>query len=204
MKIPHHKKWLALPLSLLIALPVPLQSTIAYIVTQSQLAVNTFKPFDSIEGGLIISKTIEHPYGLGYDIPDHIAFDFEVQLGSYYAGYTVKTSEGEVTADENGNLLVSVKPNVLFGIEGIDENMAVTITERSMGAGFSPKGETTQQAVISPDDFVTVDFVNVYTPAPVSPDLTIQGEKLLEGRDWQSSDAFAFYFEKCGWRPNGM
>ncbi len=196
MKIPKSKKWLALPLSMLIALPVTVQSTLAYIVTQSEPAINTFKPFDSIEGGLIIHKTIDHPYGPTYAIPDHIAFDFEVQLGDYYAGYTVKTSAGDVTADENGSLRVSVKPDVLFGIEGIDEDMQVTVTELSAGAGFSPGGEISQNAVISPKDFVTLEFVNVYSPAPVSPKLSITGEKQLSGRDWQSGDVFSFTLDR--------
>ncbi len=181
---------------MLIALPVTVQSTLAYIVTQSEPAINTFKPFDSIEGGLIIHKTIDHPYGPTYTIPDHIAFDFEVQLGDYYAGYTVKTSAGDVTADENGSLRVSVKPDVLFGIEGIDEDMQVTVTELSTGAGFSPGGEISQNAVISPKDFVTLEFVNVYSPAPVSPDLSITGEKQLSGRDWQSGDVFSFTLDR--------
>lgn len=124
-----NKKWLALPLSLLIAVPVAVQSTIAYIVAQTQPTVNTFMPFDSIEGGLVIRKTVEHPYGRDYTIPANIDFDFEVKLGKLYAGYHVKTSAGEVVADENGSIIVSVKPDVLFGIEGIDEGMEVTITE---------------------------------------------------------------------------
>lgn len=196
MKKTKFNKWLALPLSLLIAVPVTVQSTIAYIVTQTQAAVNTFKPFDSIEGGLIISKTIEHPYGTGYTIPENIAFDFQVELGALYAGYTVKTSEGEVIADKNGTIVVSVKPDELFGIEGIDEGMEVTVTELETGAGFTAKSEVTQYATISPDDFVTVDYVNVYTPEPADASiLLMRGEKTLQGRDWQEGDEFTFLLE---------
>ncbi|MBR6616670.1 MAG: hypothetical protein IKL00_02200, partial [Oscillospiraceae bacterium] len=164
MKKLNRKKMLALPLSLLIAVPVAVQSTVAFIVAQTQPAVNTFKPFDSIEGGLVIRKTLEHPYGRDYNIPPNVDFDFEVKLGKLYAGYTVKTSEGDVLADENGTITVSVKPDVLFGIEGIDEGMEVTITELETGGGFTAQSEATQNAVISPNDFVTVEFVNRYTP----------------------------------------
>ena len=81
LKIPHHKKWLALPLSLLIALPVSVQSTIAYIVTQSQLAVNTFKPFDKAGAygiqewiGYIGIDRIEGSYFTIMGFPVHLVY----------------------------------------------------------------------------------------------------------------------------------
>ncbi len=201
MKIPKNKKWLALPLSLLLAATASVQSTIAYIVAQTQPAFNTFKPFDSIEGGLVISKTIDHPYGELYDVPENITFDFQVDLGAIYAGYTVKTSEGEIVADQNGSIVVNVKPNVPFGIEGIDEGMPVTITELSSGGGFSVQGDSVRSTVISPDDFVAVEFVNVYEPTPAALDLTLTGLKRLEGREWQEGDTFEFLLEEQ--KPGG-
>ena len=59
------------------------------------LLVNTFKPLQNITSDLVISKTVEHPLGEGYAIPDNIAFDFEVNLGKDYAGSRLTTTNGE-------------------------------------------------------------------------------------------------------------
>lgn len=199
MKRLKKPKWVALPLSLLLAFNATVQSSLAFVITSTPAALNTFKPYQSIEGDLIISKTVEHPFGEDYVIPENIAFDFQVELGALYAGYTLTTTQGNFTTDENGILTVSVKPGVPIGIEGIDEGMQVTVTElQKDGDGFAVKDDAAAQTVtVSPDNQIIVDFINIYTPAPVSPDhVSVSGVKVLEGREWQEGDTFDFLLER--------
>ena len=192
-------KWIALPLSVCCLLNAAIPPSLAYIIAQTEPAINTFVPFQSAVGDLIISKTVEHPYGEDYVIPQNIKFDFEVDLGTFFAEVTFITSQGELTADENGVLRISVKPGESVGIEGIDEDTQVTVTEiLKEGSGFAVSGGTEKRSVmVSSENPVTLDYMNVYTPLPVSPEqLTVSGEKLLEGRDWQAGDSFQFLLEQ--------
>ncbi len=196
MKLHGNRKWMALTVSAAVVFSAVVQPTLAYIVAKSQSAANTFVPLPVIEGGLVISKTVEHPFGASYIIPENISFDFEVDLGAHYAGFTLTTTEGEMTADENGLLTVSLGHNEYIGIENLDDGMTVSVTELPASAGFSAKDGVEQSLTISAEDTAYASFVNVYAPAPVSPDLSIEGEKILMGRDWQAGDAFTFQLSK--------
>ncbi len=191
------RKHLALALSLCVTLSATVQSTFGFLTTRSQQIENTFQPQQLVEGDLILLKTIEHPFGENYRVPENLSFDFKVELGSHYALTTLETTEGTVITDENGTLLVSLQPDAPIGINGIDEGTEVTVTElAAMPKGFAPKDELTQTVTVSPDGNTTAEFVNVYTPAPVRPMITVGGTKILAGRDWQPDDRFTFLLEQ--------
>lgn len=196
-KLKKHK-WIAAMLSMSLVLNAALQPSLAFIVTQSIPALNVFKPYKTVEGDLVISKTVEHPFGGEYVIPENIEFDFEIALGDFYAGYTLETSQGETTADENGVITLAVKPDEPVGIEGIDDGVQVTVTElQTENDGFEISGEVSQTAVISSEEQTVLEFVNVYTPEPVKADsIDAEGDKTLEGRQWQEGDSFSFFLEK--------
>ncbi|MBQ6829691.1 MAG: hypothetical protein IJO59_01050 [Clostridia bacterium] len=186
-------------LSLITLLISSVNSTFCFIVTKTESSVNTFVPLDKLVGKLLINKTVEHPFGDSYVIPDTVSFDFVLNFGSFYANTTLKTTNGKVVTDENGAVTVSVKPNSSFTIEDIDPGTNVTITELLKdGSGFVVKdGIVTKQATAAEDGSLTFHFVNVYTPAAVNPtNVTVGGVKLLEGRDWQDGDTFTFALEQ--------
>lgn len=171
--------------------------TFAYIVTQTSSLINTFISGLTPEGGIIIRKTVEHPFGEAYSIPEHIDFDFRVELGEEYAGKTVSTTQGSQTADSNGNIIVTVKPGESVGIREITAGVSVTVTELVRSPGFTVADGTISKTVtvIAGED-TTVRFVNTYTPAPVPDvDLEVTGVKNLEGRPWQEGDTFTFRLE---------
>ncbi|MBE6847146.1 MAG: hypothetical protein E7503_03320 [Ruminococcus sp.] len=191
------RKHLALALSLCVTLSATVQSTFGFLTTRSQQIENTFQPQQPVEGDLILLKTIEHPFGEAYQVPETLSFDFKVDLGSHYALTTLETTEGTVITDENGSLLVSLQPDAPIGINGIDEGTEVTVTElAAMPKGFAPKDELTQTVTVSPEGNTTAEFVNVYTPAPVRPLITVGGTKTLVGREWQPDDRFTFLLEQ--------
>lgn len=175
------------------------QTTFGMIITKTDSIVNTFTPVSVIINNLLIGKTVEHPFGEDYVIPEDIEFDFAVDLGSSYSGQTVKTSYGEVTADENGVITVSVKPGRSISIEGIEEGTVAKVTELlDAESGFTVKdGILTKEITVTAEGNAVLDFINVYRPSPVQPtNVTVRGSKTLEGRQWLESDSFTFLLQQ--------
>ena len=184
-------------LSLTLVGTVLAEPTLAYIVTQTSTLINTFISGLAPEGGIIIRKTVEHPFGDSYTVPENIAFGFRVELGEEYAGKTVITTQGPQTADSNGNITVTVKPGESAGIREIVAGTSVTVTELAQAPGFAvADGIASQTVTVAARQDTTVRFVNTYTPAPV-PDVNLEvtGVKNLEGRPWQEGDTFTFQLE---------
>ncbi len=189
----------ALLVSLIVLLTSTVNTTYGFIVTKTDDLINTFVPFDSIISNLLISKNVEHPFGDEYVIPDNIAFDFKVDFGSLYANTTIKTTTGDIVADEKGSIQISVKPGRSFAVEGIDAGTKVTVTEiQKDGSGFAVKdGAATMEGIVAEDGSLKFRYINVYTPASVSPvNVFVSGNKILEGREWQNGDTFSFTLEQ--------
>ncbi len=190
---------LALLFSVLLLLTSTVNTTFCFIVTKTGSIVNTFVPLYGAVGNLLLGKSVQHPLGEDYVIPEHISFDFQVHLGAFYANSTVKTTAGDVTADENGMIAVSVKPGQPLAIEGIDAGTKISVTElQKDGDGFTVKDNiATQEATVLQSINAAVEFVNIYTPKAVQPvNVTVTGTKILEGRQWQDGDTFSFTLEQ--------
>lgn len=187
-------------LCLILLFAFPVQSTFGYILTHTESIKNIFIPFESNTLGLTIYKSVQHPFGSDYIIPDNINFDFKVSLGNEYAGYTFSTTDGDLTADDKGELAVCIAPNREFCIEGIDIGTKINVTEVQNRKGFNVKdGVNSKEITVSDDGTALVSFVNIYSPESVSPsDISINGTKTLSGRTWQEGDSFTFLIEYCG------
>lgn len=198
MKLKQLFKRVALVVSLIALLTSTVQTTFGYIVAESDTLVNTFIPAPSAVSDLLLDKIVEHPFGDTYAIPDTIAFDFHVDLGTFYAGSVIETSLGDKTADDTGRITLTLKPGQTVSVKGLDEGTTVTVTEvQKDGDGFDVKdGVTTKDFTVAADGSVTISFINVYTPAAAAPIVTVRGEKVLEGRDWADGDTFAFLLEQ--------
>ena len=209
MKRNSIQKSFILLFSLFIIISTTFQSTLAFVAVKTETLTNTFEPLKDIVSDLIINKIVEHPFGDDYAIPGNIGFDFEIDLGSEYAGKTFNTTVGEKVADESGVIVVNVKPDIPLGIQGIDENTKVIVKEiQKDDDGFKVKDEiSSKEVTISSDkDATTVDFVNIYNPKKlVAMNVNVTGSKILEGRDWQMGDTFTFLLEQDngtgGWIP---
>ena len=202
MKILNHAKFLTIMISLFLVFVFSAGNTFGYIVTVTPSLVNTFKPIENIVNSLMLSKKVVHPYGSAYNIPDNVVFDFEIALGEVYAGYTFNTSDGEKTADSHGKLNISVKPGSTASVEGIDAGTKVTVTELQNKNGFSVSGDASKEVTIEEDGTLLLDYVNIYTPEKVSPQISLTGSKILEGRKWQEGDSFSFLLEYDGGEDN--
>ena len=189
---------IAMVISLIMLITSTVNTTYGFIVTATDPLVNIFMPEDVKVSGLTLNKTVEHPLGESYKIPDHIRFDFKLELGSYYANAKLTTTAGEMTADANGTLDVTVKPGTAFEIEGLEEGTVIKVTEQATTlAGFAVKGEATKEITVGADGNASIAFINTYTPAKVqlSP-VSVKGIKVLEGREWQEGDRFSFKLEQ--------
>lgn len=187
----------ALLLAMALFISMAVMPTLAYIMDMTNTMVNTFISGLDPEGDLIIRKKVTHPFGDSYEIPEHIAFDFQVSLGEAYANKTIKTTVGEIQADSNGDIIVPVKANRSVAICELLAGTVVTVTEIGTLPGFFvADGIKVRTAVIPSRDDAIVNFVNAYYPAPVdSSTINIHGVKVLEGRQWQPGDAFTFKLE---------
>ena len=185
-------------LSLVMLITSTIGTTYCYIVTKTDSITNVFVPGTAGVSRLTVSKTIEHPLGEEYAIPDNVKFDFNIELGSYYAGAKLNTTAGEMTTNESGTLSVSIKPGVTFGIGGLEEGTLVKVTEKMTTLeGFAVKGDATKTVTVGADGTASISFVNTYTPDAVKPtNVTVSGVKVLEGREWQTSDSFSFVLEQ--------
>lgn len=190
-------KRIALIVSVLMIFTVAVFPTVSYVITQTRPLTNTFIPTVYPLGQLTLNKTVEHPLGDGYTIPDAIKFLFNIALGSDYAGKTLRAENGEsFTADGAGNISVSVKPGASLTLNGIFAGTSVTVTETDILPGFSVKGgQNEKNVIIQPDSVSVVDYINVYSPAKAENNVSVKGEKILHGRPWQDGDKFTFLLE---------
>ena len=184
-------------IALLLIVTIAIDNTFAFIATSTSNVSNTFKPYEFKENDLIINKTVEHPYGEYYQLPNKLLFKFKVNLGSKYANYEFDTSVGKKKTDDKGILEVSVKPNEPLTISGIDEGTLVKVTEVQDKYGFAVKDSViTKEITITESGILTISFTNVYTPDPIKlNDITITGTKILQDREWREGDKFSFILE---------
>ena len=170
-------------------------STFAYIVTGTPSLVNLFVNGMNPSGNLIIEKTLTHPYGDKYVLPEGLEFDFEVDLGDELAGETVETTQGDKVADEKGIINVSVAPGSRTTVYNIDGGTKVRVRETDLGRGFTADRAKQEITVRKHKDNV-LTFVNTYKADKADTKaLTVRGSKSLEGREWQDGDRFIFQLE---------
>lgn len=182
-----------LVLAIIAVLAVSTGITSAYLFMKTSTVLNTFVNGDNPYGAIQISKTVEHPYGEGYVVPDSRLFAFEVNLGRENAG---KTFSG-CKADENGVITVKLGAGKIKTINRIPADVKAVITEKDIPEGFSISGEGVKEVTVEKAKTAKADFVNTYTPEKASTDaITVKGEKILEGREWDEKDAFSLSLEQ--------
>ncbi len=188
-------KSIALICALILVLAAVAGPTLAFVVTKTPSLYNLF--FADHIGDLLISKTVEHPFGDSYVIPEDLTFEFTVDLGTANANETF----GDYTANDQGLITVHLKANEQVLIPEIIVGTVVKVTETQPGTGFTPN-QAVQEVTIGRGEN-RLDFVNVYAPAPAPTDgLTVNGVKNLVGRDWKEGDSFTFLLERYDLEKN--
>ena len=191
-----NRKPIALLLSVLLLILVTVGTTFALFMSKTDTFLNTF--FSGVKiGDVTVSKTLDYSsLGNGYVLPNGLEYTFTVELGDAYANARVNTDRGGLfyTADADGKFELQLAPGASVTLVGLDEGTAVKVTETLPNSGYL--AQQPQTATVLANDTVTVLFENVYTPAAAPNDLTLTGEKVLEGRDWLENDSFTFLLEQ--------
>lgn len=167
-----------------------LGSTLAYVVTGTPSIINIFLSGITPDGSLTISKTVIHPFGAGYVLPDneHTRFAFDVSLGTENANKTF----GSFKTDAQGHLTVTIPAGGSITIPDLSVGTVAAVTEQQPGPGFT--APTLAPVTIARGENA-LPVENPYTPAPVPETVTVTGQKTLAGRDWQEGDRFSFALE---------
>jgi len=177
--------------------------TLAYLLDKTSPVVSIFVPYEYSTSDLVISKSIEHSLGDGYVVPDNMEFEFQIDLGSYYANQSIVTSQGEFKVNEKGIFNIKIKPNVDVVISGIEDGTKVKVTEIIDKPGFTAKDELVKEVTISSTESSKIEFINVYKPLLVNGEnILLNGKKVLDGREWQDGDKFTFrleYYDEDKW-----
>lgn len=190
-------KNILLVLSIFLLSLITINTTIAYLITETSPVKATFIPQLKPTGDIILYNHISHDLGEDYVIPDNIIYEYEINLGEEYKNADILTSEGALKADENGVLKVTLKDGEGFAILDIFENTEVSITTKTSLNGFKENSnETTKVITIKPNVSATVDFTFNYEPTSVKTDnFTLTGTKVLN-REWTEEDTFTFVLEQ--------
>ncbi len=154
----------------------------------------------TVKGGLTISKTVTHPFGNSYNVPEDLKFNIAVTLtrnGINVASteFSAITDKGATTvkSDENGVISLELAHGDDITIHGIPAGTQYTVEEINIPAGFTLTSQSTGlSGAITVDGNATASLVNSYIPNPVTPDIEIDITKLLEGREFKEGDSFEF------------
>lgn len=190
-------KNILLVLSLFVLSLMTINTTIAYLITETSPVKGTFIPQIIPTGDIILYNHISHVLGEDYVIPDNIIYEYEINLGEEYKDADILTSEGLLKADSNGILKVTLKDGEGFAVLDIYENTEVTITTKTNLNGFSSNdNETSKVITIKPNVSATIDFTFNYEPTSVKTNnFTLTGSKVLN-REWTEDDTFTFVLEQ--------
>ncbi len=152
-------------------------------------------------GDLIISKAVSHPFGESYEIPD-ISFNISVDLdgtGVANKTFAAVTASGEtsVTTDANGVFNVTLGAGEAISVHDIPEQTVYTVKETNIPKGFTlVTNASALTGTLGADINSTVALTNAYAPEGVAPNIEIEIEKNLIGREINADDSFEFVLRR--------
>ncbi len=151
------------------------------------------------KGALSITKTVRHPYGPAYTIPDNVTFTALVKLtngGAPLANYEYEltTANGGTTNRTNaqGEAVISIKNGETVMLGALPENTVYTVIEQNVPAGFTQTTPAANLTGVITTTASVASLVNVYEAEAVSPDMGLILFKNLSGRDWLPGETFHF------------
>ena len=171
-----------------------INTTIAYLVTEASPLSSIFVA-NIKNGNLSITSSVSHNLGNDYVIPENVKLNYQIDLGTNYANKEIVTTEGVFNTDENGLFNISIKPNNNVIVYDVSAGIEVKVTQLNTTPGFEIVNPTITK-VMSDTEISDIIFESEYKPLPaVVENFTISGEKVLEGREWNENDSFAFKLE---------
>lgn len=169
----------------------------AYLGNNGKLTVD-------LPGALAVTKELQVPDGYSANDFANDSFEFTVavpEAASKSFSAVVKNASGEqqgdaftLTFDGEGKASHNLKAGETLYVYGLAGGWSYTVTE-SDRAGFTQAG-TDLTGAIAAGETVNAKVVNTYSASgTLKGEDSLKGEKVLTGRDWNSTDKFTFLLE---------
>ena len=169
----------------------------AYLGNNGKLSVD-------LPGTLAVTKELKVPDGYSANDFADDSFEFTVAMpdaANKSFSAVVKNSSGEQQGDaftlpfnEEGKASHNLKAGETLYVYGLAGGWSYTVTESDRD-GFTQAG-TDLTGAIAAGETVNAKVVNTYSASgTLSGDQVLKGEKVLTGRDWNSTDKFTFLLE---------
>ncbi|MBE6108414.1 MAG: VWA domain-containing protein [Erysipelotrichaceae bacterium] len=159
-------------------------------------------------GDLEISKIVTHDYGDEYSIPNTLQFKVVVDFGVSFATRTFEAIgtvnngtpvSNPLTVDGNGKIELLMGHDDSVIIKNIPENTVYSVTEEAIPTSFTLVNRPDEfvNKVIVSDELAHANFVNKYTPTPLSlsSGVKIDITKVFEKTGGWGTEQFKFNVE---------
>lgn len=169
----------------------------AYLGNNGKLTVD-------LPGTLAVTKQLEVPEGYSADDFANDSFEFTVAVpkaANKSFSAVVKNTSGEqqgnaftLPFNDAGEAKHSLKAGETLYVYGLDGGWSYEVSEADR-AGFTPAGTDLTGAIVA-GQTVNAKVVNTYSASgTLSGGKVLKGEKVLTGREWNSTDKFTFLLE---------
>ncbi|MBQ9913837.1 MAG: hypothetical protein IJO73_06385 [Clostridia bacterium] len=140
-------------------------------------------------GSLLVEKDVTHPFSTVSSELAEKAFEIEVEFsGDENDLALITVSDGNLVPDKDDGAYtytLSLKDGYDVLFTNIPEGVKYTVTENNIPDGFTLITDAgSLEGTITANHRDEALLVNDYEPAPVSPEITVSGEKNLNGREW--------------------
>ena len=157
-----------------------------------------------LPGTLAVTKQLEVSDGYSADDFANDSFEFTINMpdaATKSFSAVVKNANGDkvgdaftLTFDGEGKAKHDLKAGETLYVYGLAGGWSYTVTE-SDRAGFTPAGTDLTGAIVA-GQTVNAKVVNTYSASgTLSGGKVLKGEKVLTGREWNSTDKFTFLLE---------
>lgn len=157
-----------------------------------------------LPGTLAVTKQLEVPDGYSADDFANDSFEFAINMpdaATKSFSAVVKNANGDkvgdaftLTFDGEGKAKHDLKAGETLYVYGLDGGWSYEVSEADR-AGFTPAGTDLTGAIVAVQT-VNAKVVNTYSASgTLSGGKVLKGEKVLTGREWNSTDKFTFLLE---------
>ncbi len=139
-------------------------------------------------GSLIVSKDVNYPEGF---VPADAHDDKEFTVAVTFTG-DISEMAAPAGAQKNGNVYtLTLKDGDSVTFSNIPEGVTYAVEETGLSAGYSLQEYrySDNNKTIETNDQDQVRVVNRYAPAPVSPNVEVEGTKTVDGT-WPAGESF--------------
>lgn len=157
-----------------------------------------------LPGTLAVTKQLKVPDGYSADDFANDSFEFTINMpdaATKSFSAVVKNANGDkvgdaftLTFDGEGKAKHDLKAGETLYVYGLDGGWRYEVSEADR-AGFTPAGTDLTGAIVA-GQTVNAKVVNTYSASgTLSGGKVLEGEKVLTGREWNSTDKFTFLLE---------